>query len=86
MSPEYREGDFVVIAARPFPFRLEEGDVIVFHHVHYGTLIKRILRFAEDGSVYVTGAGADSLDSRRLGPIRREAIRGKVIWHIVKPT
>jgi len=86
MSPEYRDGDFVVIATRPFPFHLKKGDVVVFQHAHYGTLIKRVLRFAEDGSLYVAGADENSLDSHRLGPISRASVRGKVIWHIRKPS
>jgi len=85
MSPEFREGDFVVIATHPFPLRLNEGDVIVFNHTHYGTLIKRILRFDANREIYVIGAHADSLDSSRLGPIRPAVVRGRVIWHIPKP-
>jgi len=86
LSPKYQEGDYVVIATCPFLLhRLKAGDTIIFQHKHYGTLIKRIMRFAEDGQIYVTGAHENSLDSRRIGPVRREAIRGKVIWHVPRP-
>ncbi len=86
LSPKYKEGDFVVIIRFPFLIRrLKEGDTIVFHHHLYGTLIKRILRFADDGQIYITGTHENSLDSRRLGPIHRSTVRGKVIWHIHKP-
>ena len=81
MSPDFQEGDFVLIAKAPFfSKRLKVGDTIVFEHKLYGTLIKRVASFdAETGEVYIEGAGPESLDSRRLWTIRRENIRGKVI-------
>ncbi|RME86999.1 MAG: hypothetical protein D6770_10530 [Anaerolineae bacterium] len=83
LSPEYRDGDFVLLVTLPFFLRrLQEGDVIVFRHAGYGTLIKRVLRVDPEQGIYVTGSGPGSLDSRRLGPIRRRAVVGKVIVHI----
>ena len=83
MSPEYKEGDFVVIATSPFFLhRLKIGDTIVFHHGGYGTLIKRIERFNESGNLIVVGSQPTSLDSGRLGPISLAAVRGKVVLHI----
>jgi len=87
LSPLYKEGDFVVIATLPFFLRrLRQGDIIVFQHSLYGTLIKIVERVlpAED-AVYVIGTSEESLDSRRLGPISQSAIKGKVLWHIAKP-
>jgi len=87
MSPDYQEGDFVLIATGDFVRkRLKAGDVIIFEHKLYGTLIKRIASFdPETAEAYVEGTRPDSLDSRRLGTIRHNAIRGKVIAHISKP-
>jgi signal peptidase I len=87
MSPEYQEGDFVLIATAGFiRKRLKVGDVIIFENQLYGTLIKRIASFdPETAEAYVEGAHPDSLSSLRLGTIRRDAIRGKVIAHIPKP-
>jgi len=84
----YKEGDYVVITTLPFlSRRIRPGDIIVFQHGLYGTLIKIVDRISPEGDeVYVIGASENSLDSRRLGPISRQAIKGKVIWHIVKPT
>jgi hypothetical protein len=84
----YKEGDYVVITTLPFlSRRIRPGDIIVFQHGLYGTLIKIVDRILPEGDeVYVIGASENSLDSRRLGPISRQAIKGKVIWHIVKPT
>jgi signal peptidase I len=87
MSPDFQEGDFVVLTTVPFFLnRLKVGDVIIFEHNHYGTLIKRIASFdPETAEAYVEGTHPESLDSRRLGTIRRANIRGKVIAHISKP-
>jgi len=86
MSPDFQDGDFVALATAPFFLkRLKVGDTIIFDHKLYGMLIKRIASFdPETAEAYVEGTSSDSLDSRRLGTIRREAIQGKVIAHISK--
>jgi len=83
MSPDFKEGDFVLLATASFLLkRLKVGDTIVFVHKLYGILIKRIASFdPETGEVYIEGTRPDSLDSRRLGTIRRENMQGKVIAH-----
>ena len=88
LSPLYKEGDFVIITTLPFFLRrLRQGDIIVFQHGLYGTLIKNVDRvLPEEEAVYVIGTSEDSLDSRLLGPISREAIKGRVIWHIARPS
>ena len=87
MSPDYKNGDYVLlITTRFFLNRLKTGDTIIFNHQLYGTLIKRITSFDPDtAEAYVEGTRPDSLDSRRLGTIRRDAVRGKVIAHFPKP-
>jgi len=87
MSPDYQEGDFVLITSLPF-FRqhLKTGDTIIFSHKLYGTLIKHIASFdPETAEAYVEGTRPDSLSSQRLGTIRRGNIQGKVIAHFPKP-
>ena len=82
LQPEYQEGDFVLILTGSLlPARIKQGDVIVFQHAEYGQLIKRVTHVLRD-EVYVTGTQPNSLDSRRLGPIPRHTINGKVLWHI----
>ena len=83
MSPDFQDGDFVIIVTARFILeRLKVGDTIIFHDKYYGTLIKRIATFDPDTSgYYVEGTRVDSLDSSRLGTIRRENIKGKVIAH-----
>ena len=86
MSPDFKEGDFVVLTTIPFFLnRLKIGDNIVFDHKFYGTLIKRIASFdPETAEAYVEGTSSNSLSSLRLGTIRRKAIWGKVIAHFSK--
>jgi phage repressor protein C with HTH and peptisase S24 domain len=83
LAPEYRGGDFVLVSKIPFFFAPPSaGNVVAFRQPGYGLLIKRIQQITPDGEVYVIGTNPLSIDSREFGPIRREAILGKVIWHI----
>ena len=86
MSPDYQEGDFVLINTANFVRKhLKVGDVVIFEHKLYGTLIKRIASFdPQTAEAYVEGTRSNSLDSRRLGTIRRDTIHGKVIAHFPK--
>ena len=85
--PQYREGDFVLIVKIPFsilPYQV--GDVVVFRHALYGTLIKRVEHIQpQDGGLFVVGNHPDSVDSRCFGAVLPQAILGKVIWHIRRP-
>ena len=87
LSPVYQEGDYVVISTIPLLFGApRRGDVIVFRHAVYGTLIKMVEAVARGGAeLSVVGTHPDSVDSRRFGPISRQDVVGKVIWHIKKP-
>jgi len=84
LSPEYREGDYVVITTIPFFLRrIRAGDVIVFRHPSYGIMIKRVERVLGAGDqFFVVGEHPYSVDSRQFGPVSKEALLGKVIWHI----
>jgi nickel-type superoxide dismutase maturation protease len=85
--PEYREGDFVLIVKIPFLFlRYQVGDVVVFRHPLYGTLIKKVAHIQpQDGGLYVVGNHPDSVDSRQFGAVLPQTILGKVIWHLRRP-
>lgn len=86
LEPDYQDGDFVLISKIPIIFKYARaGDVIVFHHEVYGTLIKRIERFVpEQNAYYVLGTHQDSIDSRLIGLVSKKDVVGKVIWHISK--
>ncbi len=87
LSPLFQEGDYVLITTIPFMIRkIKPGDTVVFQHPSYGTLIKQVESVAPDmGSISVIGTSPNSVDSRRFGPIQREDVVGKVIWHIARP-
>ena len=87
LTPEYQEGDFVLVAKIPFFLdRLKTGDAVVFTHPAYGQMIKLVEHVDQPGKmVFVIGTHANSLDSRHLGPIPRAELQGKVICHIKKP-
>jgi nickel-type superoxide dismutase maturation protease len=87
LYPLFQEGDFVLVSKIPFYFRSPRaGDIVIFPHPVFGTMIKRVESVVADSQVFVTGTNADSLDSRQLGPIPISELVGKVIWHIRKPT
>jgi len=87
LAPEYREGDFVIIAKIPFLLnRLKEDDVIAFRHPDYGVMIKRIAALdSGQGQIFVLGTHEHSVDSRHFGTIRQSDLLGKVIWHLRQP-
>jgi type IV secretory pathway protease TraF len=72
----------------PYLFsKSRQGDVIAFRHEAYGTMIKQVQAVSSDkDEIHVTGTQENSIDSRQFGPITTEAVLGKVIWHIRKPT
>ncbi len=88
LSPEYREGDFVLVTTIPFFLnRIRVGDTIVFQYPELGLMIKIVTALGPaDGEYLVSGTHALSMDSRKIGPISRKAVIGKVIWQIRNPT
>jgi signal peptidase I len=84
LEPIVMEGDFVIASKIPFLIRqVRAGDLIVFQHVLYKTMIKQVERYEpETGDIYVTGTHSGSIDSRIFGPIQMRDVVGKVIWHI----
>lgn len=87
LTPEFQEGDFVLVVKIPFFFdSLHKGDIVVFRHPDYGTLIKQVSSInPEHGEIFVTGTHPFSVDSKQLGAIPKNDLIGKVIWHIGRP-
>lgn len=87
LNPVIREGDFVLTSKIPFLLaRLKPGDIVVLDHPIHGRLIKKIEKISVDGQeIYVIGTHEFSLDSRQFGPVSRQIILGKVIWHSRRP-
>jgi phage repressor protein C with HTH and peptisase S24 domain len=87
LAPEYQEGDFVLIAKMPpFLYSVREGDLFVFRHPLFGTMVKKVHRVSADANqICVIGTHENSIDSRQFGPVRKDELIGKVIWHIRRP-
>ena len=87
LLPVLKNGDFVLIAKIPLLFKfLQRGDMVVFHHNIHGTMIKQVEEISTTGeSIMVSGFNQYSVDSALFGSISKEAIIGKVIWHIKRP-
>jgi nickel-type superoxide dismutase maturation protease len=86
LSPLFLEGDFVVVSKIPFVLRkIKAGDIVVFRHPVYGTMIKKVEQISPDGEeILVLGTHPESTDSRQFGPLQRRQLVGKVVWHIRK--
>ncbi len=82
LSPLFEDGDYVVVLkARWALRRISPGDIVVFRHADYGTLIKRVERLSAGGDdLFVVGTHEWSVDSRQFGAIHRSDLTGKVIW------
>jgi len=81
--PLYEDGDYVLIAHPRLAGAIRPGDVLVFRNAVYGTMIKQVERVVPDSNeLYVVGTHDGSVDSREFGAISRQAVIGKVIWHI----
>jgi signal peptidase I len=87
LLPMYRHGDFVLVSKIPyFLGPITPGDVIVFRHKVYGTMIKKVQSVVPDkGEIYVVGNHENSVDSRQFGAINKRDVVGKVIGHIKRP-
>jgi len=87
LVPVYQDGDFVLVSRIPYLFAaIRPGDVVVFRHERYGTLIKMVESLGVRGDeVNVVGTVPGSVDSTRFGPIPARKVLGKVIWHIRRP-
>ena len=85
LAPTYQDGDYVLALSPILVRAYRAGDIIVFRHHSYGTMIKQIEHVSPAGDeIYVVGTNEHSVDSRRFGPISKKDVIGKVVWHIKK--
>jgi phage repressor protein C with HTH and peptisase S24 domain len=84
LAPEYRTGDFVIVAKVPCILStLHEGDIVIFKHPLHGTLMKRVHSINNAaGTAILLGTNENSIDSRNFGAVRLSSINGKVIHHL----
>jgi signal peptidase I len=80
MEPSFKNGSFVLISSIPYLFVVPKvGDTIAFQKEDK-VFVKRVTKINGE-KYFVKGDNEkDSMDSRRLGWIKRKEIVGKVIY------
>ncbi|MBI4019127.1 MAG: S24/S26 family peptidase [Candidatus Aenigmarchaeota archaeon] len=90
MEPFYRDGDYVVVLTKTAA--LSVGDTVVINKGGQ-SMLKRIAAapgqntvpgLIKDGEYFVLSDNPIGTDSRQFGPVKRDEITGKVIWHVRK--
>lgn len=84
MAPALRHGDHVLVL---FPARSLKPGAVVVVDLPDGTLaVKRLVRVEADGRVWVEGDNPfGSTDSRTLGSLPPDALRGRVLMRLWPP-
>jgi signal peptidase I len=86
MEPSYRSGDYVLVGAARWLFRIRAGDVVVYEHPRLGVLIKRVLGKDRGRREYaVAGTHAESTAADSLGPAAFSSVIGRVLLRIPRP-
>lgn len=79
MSPTYQDKNYVIVSSIPYIISKPAiGDVVVFEKSGKN-FIKRINNIEKNNYFLLGDNKNDSLDSRKLGPVERKSIKGKVI-------
>jgi nickel-type superoxide dismutase maturation protease len=80
MMPTFSPEDSVLVSSVPFLFsKPRKGDVVVFEK--FNTLyIKRINEVNKDKYTLLGDNKKDSRDSRYFGSVKRDQIKGKIIF------
>jgi len=89
MEPFYRDGDYVVVLTKNAA--LSVGDAVVINKSGRN-MLKRIAAvpgkgaagLMKDGEYFVLSDNPIGTDSRQFGPVKRDEIAGKVVWHVRK--
>jgi nickel-type superoxide dismutase maturation protease len=88
MPPLLEEGDLILVLDWYWLVgRLRVGDLVVFQHPIYGTLVKQVERLIpQTGQLTVRGTRPVSTDSQEFGPIPFSSVLGKAVWRVRKPS
>lgn len=82
MSPILTAGDYV-IASRLF-FTFQVNQLVIVDHPIYGCIVKRIVEISNTKGFYLSGENANSISSKKIGWVRKEDIKGRVLLSIRK--
>ena len=80
MYPVVAENDYIVISH--LFWQLNADDIVVVDHPIYKKIVKRIMATAENGDLWLRGENTDSVSSEKLGWIKKQWVKGKVIYII----
>lgn len=82
MLPLIPEKSFIFtvkICSRP-----KAGDILIFNHLKYGKLIKKLIFIDRYSQLWFKGQNSNSLSIIDIGPINRGQVLGKVFF-IISP-
>ena len=83
MAPALRHGDQVLVVLGGSGRPARAGAVVVVELPDGALSVKRVARILDDGRVWVEGDNQfGSTDSRTLGPLSPDAVRGRVLLRI----
>jgi len=81
MEPTFYSEDCII--ARKYIFKPKEGDIVILKHPKKNIkIIKRIVKIDKDGYSVEGDNRANSFDSRKFGPVKRNMIIAKVMSRI----
>ncbi|MFQ3190250.1 MAG: nickel-type superoxide dismutase maturation protease [Paraglaciecola sp.] len=80
MYPVMAENDYIVI--NHLFWQLNAGDIIVVDHPIYKKIIKRIMATAKNGDLWLRGENTGSVTPEKMGWIKTQWVKGKVIYII----
>ncbi len=81
MSPTLDDGDYILTIK---PRSVRPGFICVVNHSDLGRIVKRLERI-EGERYYFAGDNPSSTPSAVIGPIKKERIIGRMIFHIATP-
>lgn len=84
MSPSLYDGDFIV-SFKGRLRRFKAGDIVVAQHSLYGVIVKRIKEVYPTDSFALMGDNPASTSTEQMGTIEKNAIIGRVVFHIRRP-
>jgi len=84
MVPCLQDGDFVFIGHWLWSVKI--GDLVVVDHALYRFIVKRVIKIAPNGALWVCGENENSLQPEDIGWITSKQLVGKVLYCVCAKT
>ncbi|PAJ73206.1 hypothetical protein CJF42_17000 [Pseudoalteromonas sp. NBT06-2] len=78
MSPHIPDKSYALIHTWLNIFKPKLGDILLFNHVKYGSIIKTLAHKDKQGFYWFNGENKQSVSMAEIGPISKKQIQGKV--------